>query len=284
MEHSNIVNPRYEYYTEKPDRTGVWPACEKADYIRDLNGELIAVKRAGYYAVIYVGKPAPSKHYISGRESFRTVNDGENSGGGFNLRKITPYLGGGLSMFWTPSYGSALLATNWAPTTHNGLIALQADGKRYWEDYFATRYVIDQKAALLTVTGRIENLPIAYTRQYRFAADDIEIHVTLRAEQAVSLTSLTENIPFAEGVMKARGAELSLTGEKDGQAQTDRFTLRDKQNAGVEVLLDGPRTLRIQRNGLRNNDLQIGRVEVLLPAQLAAGQQVELLYHVRPLR
>lgn len=62
--------------------------------------------------------------------------------------------------------------------------------------------------------------------------------------------------------------------------------VRDKNGKGVEFLLDKPYPLRPQPNGLLapSRDLQVGRVEIELPAKLAAKQQVTLAYTIRPLR
>jgi len=101
---------RYLYWTPA-DRSGVWPACEEHSFIRDLGGEIVAVKRPAYYAAIYVGKPAPSDFYIRRKEEFRSPlpDDAENRSGQIKLSRVTPYLGGGLTLFWTPNYGSAVL-------------------------------------------------------------------------------------------------------------------------------------------------------------------------------
>ena len=280
----NITNPRY-FYASKADTTGVWPALEPGDYVRDLGGELVAFKRAGYFGAVYVGHPAPVDYYIADREQFRlpAPGDAENKGGAANIRKVTPFLGGGLSLFWTPNYGSSVLATNWSPLAHHGLVALQADGKRYWEDYFATKYAVDEKAGTLRVEGRIENQPISYVRTYSFEADGVRVRVQLKADKDIALAGLWENLPFATGTAKTRGAELVVPGEKDGAAQAERFTIRDKNGAGVEVVFDAAQQLRVQRNGLQNNGLQIARVEVALPAQWTSGQTVTLGYQLRPL-
>ncbi len=48
-----------------------------------------------------------------------------------------PFVGGGLTMFWTPDFGSSVLAGNWTPLTHHGLVATDGVTEvRSWEDYF----------------------------------------------------------------------------------------------------------------------------------------------------
>jgi hypothetical protein len=97
----------------------------------------------------------------------------------------------------------------------------------------------------------------------------------------VTFAGLVENLPLAEGTVKSRGVTIGAEGEQDGHAQA--VQVRDKTGAGMEVRFSAPQALRIQRNGPKINELQIGRVEVTLPAQLAAGQTVELTYTLRAL-
>lgn len=283
--HNSVEVPRYLYWSQ-PDRTGVWPAKEPKSFTRDIGGQMVAVKRPGYYAMVYVGKPATIDRLVK-REGLRSrfPNDAEDNGGEVvDYAKATAFLGGGLSLFWTPAYGNALLATSWSPLTHHGLVATAPDGKRYWEDYLATSYRLDAAAGTLEISGRIEKQPVAYTRSYRFADDAIEVRVKLKAEQAVALAGLFENVPVARGTAKADGAEITVAGKG--------FQVLDKHKQGMEVTLDQARPLRAQPNGLKNGFnkgdgkhlLQIGRVEIELPAKLTAGQETSYSYTLRPTR
>ncbi|HEY3331677.1 MAG TPA: hypothetical protein VGK19_16725 [Capsulimonadaceae bacterium] len=280
-----VSTPHFLYYDVPIDRTGVFPANEAHPFIREIGGELVAVKRPGYYAVVYVGKPAPHPHYISGKENFRhpMADNAENTGGSPNFRKVTPFTGGGLSLLQTPAYGNVLITANWSAVTHNGLVAVKQDDNRYWEDYFATKYQLDEPASKLTVSGRIESLPIAYVREYRFADAEVTIKLTLTAEKDVQLTRLFENIPLALGAVKANGAVLAVDGKAVDSATTTLVTVRDHAGAGADIRFDGDsRTMTIQRNGPKGGTLQIGRVEVDLPSALKAGQMVEMTYHIVP--
>ena len=98
---------------------------ESGSFTRTFGDELIAVKRPSYYAAVFVGKPAGSSALSNKLDFQKPESAGESFGGTVSERKITPYLGGGLSLFWTPAYGTSLLATNWAPTTHHGLVATE---------------------------------------------------------------------------------------------------------------------------------------------------------------
>ncbi len=277
-----LTDPRFEYYSATKKRAR-WPALDPAPFIRNTADQLVCVKRKGYYATIYVGKPAGA-FYIRGKEQFRLPmpDDGENTGARAKPGSVTPYLGGGLSMFWTPAYGTALMATNWSPLCHHGLVASRLDGKRYWEDYHATEFELDKEVGSLTVTGKIEALPLTYSRRYAFAADAIHVALTLTAGQDVELSRLIENLPFAAGKHKVRGAKIVRPVGSDETTREIRLVNQD--GAVIEVKLDRPRRVRVCRNGLVSHykQYQINRAEIELPARLKAGKTAVLSYTIRP--
>ncbi len=287
--------PRYPSQTTwrylawgEPDRSGTWPCMEAEPFIRTFEDEFIFVKRPAYYASVYVGM-AVGEFYIRAREKLRApyADDGESTGAAYkDIKTITPFVGGGLSGVWTEDYGHSLMAADWAPTTHHGLIATDADGQRWWEDYHAHSHVLDEDAGALTITGRIEGQPIAYERRYTFADDALHVELTLTADEAVSLARLVECVPIARGGWQARGAEIAAPGATAGEARADRFTVSDGEGAGVAFELDGEHGLLLVPDGLQTSGwrkLQIGRVEIALPATLAAGEQTTLSYTIRPL-
>jgi hypothetical protein len=203
------------------------------------------------------------------------------------MKKITPFIGGGLTGVWTEDYGHSLMAANWAPTTHHGLIATDVEGLRWWEDYHAHQHELDRDAGTLTITGRIEGQPVAYQRRYVFGDEAIEVDLTLTAEEAVTLERLVECVPLARGGWKARVAQIQAAGATEGKARADRFTISDAQGAGVAFELESEHDLLLVPEGLQTSgwrQLQIGRVEIALPATLDGGQQVTLAYTIRPLQ
>ena len=278
---SQITTPRYLYYTQHPLKD-IWPAQERKPFIRNFGDEMIAVKRGGYYCVIYVGKPA-GEYYIRGREKFRKPLPGniENVGGVKHAKPVTPYLGGGLSVFWTPAYGNALLGMNWSPLTHQGLVARKADGTRWWEDYHKTQFQLDPNARMLTVTGQLEGFPLAYERRYTFDDDALRVDLRLTALGRVECTRLVENIPLVFGSVKSRGVVL------DAPARGRAFRVSDQTGAGVEWEFADPQQFSAYRKGLRGQkyvDHVCGRVEVLLPSRFDKGQHITLGYVLRGLR
>ncbi len=287
--------PRYPKQTtwrylawDEPDRSETWPCMEEEPFIRNVEDQFIFVNRPGYYTNVFVGKPVID-YYIRQRENFREpyADDGERTGAAYNsMKKITPFIGGGLTGVWTEDYGHSLMAANWAPTTHHGLIATDGEGLRWWEDYHAHEHTLDREAGTLTITGRIEGQPIAYERRYVFGDEAIEIELTLTAEEAVTLERLVECVPLARGGWKARGAEIQAAGATEGEASADRFTISDNEGRGMAFDLDGEHDLLLVPEGLQTSgwrQLQIGRVEIVLPAQLQPEEPLTLAYTIAPL-
>jgi len=136
----------YSFYGPRNPQHGIWPAKEDRSFTRNFGNEFIAVRRPGYYAFFYVSHSAPSEFYIRDRKEFRQVQLKEKRSGIIDnaYYLVTPYCGGGLSLFWTPEFGTLISGANWAPTTHHGLIATTEEGDRYWEDYFATRFELSK--------------------------------------------------------------------------------------------------------------------------------------------
>ena len=286
--YAGIATARYLGWSQ-PDRSGVLPALEEKPFMRNLFDQMIAVKRPGYYTACFVGKPAAGDFYIKKRHGFRLPlpKDAESSSGAINVRRSNPFLGGGLTGVWTPEYGHSLLATNWAPSTHHGIVATKAGGKRYWEDYFGHSFVLDTEKGTLTIKGHVESVPLDYVRTYEFRDDAIAVRLQLTATQDVALGSLIENIPVARGAWKSRGAEIAAGNKTDGTVTAERITITDKQGAGTAIVLDEPRKLHLQPNGLQTSGwrkLQIGRVEIALQTTLKKGETETLDYQIVPLR
>ncbi|MEA3402710.1 MAG: hypothetical protein U9R79_15835 [Armatimonadota bacterium] len=278
---------RYLAFAE-PDRSGVFPCREAEPFWRVIDDQWLFVKRPGYYTYCYLGKPA-GEFYIRTRASLREPypDDGESTGAEYrSVKSITPFVGGGLSGVWTPDYGHSLMAANWAPTTHHGLIATDAEGLRWWEDYHAHEHSLDADAGEVTFTGCIEEQPLTYERRYVFGDDAIEVEVSVTADEDVRLAGLVECVPLARGGWKARGATISAREATGGPARAASFRVTDEMGAGVEFVLEDERDLLLVPDGLQTSgwrQLQIGRVEISLPSELAAGQSTSLRYVVRPI-
>lgn len=285
--YADITSWRYWGFAPAPDRSGVFPCQEEEPFIRVFGDELIAVKRPAYYLSCYVGKPA-AEFYIRYRENFRLpfANDAEDSGGELpDMRKVTPFLGGGLTGLWTEGFGHSIMTAAWAPTTHHGITATLPGGRRMWEDYHAHSFTLDEAAGTLTIRGKIEGVPVDYVRAYTFADDHLKVDLTLEASAPAELEALVENIPVCRGEWKLRGSELSAGGVSSGEVTAPEFQLLDSAGHGVRFAFGEPLRLNLVPDGLKTGGwrkLQFGRVEVCLPETLQPGQPVRLSYQVWP--
>jgi hypothetical protein len=281
---SNISTARYLYYADKPDQSLKFPAESEKSFIDNHNDELISVRQPGYYATIYVGHPAPSDHYISKRHDYHMpfANNAENKPTTVNNRKVTPYVGGGLSMFWTPAYGTAIMSTNWSPVYRQGLVAQQGDDMRYWEDYFANDFKLNEKARLLIVEGKIEKQPINYKRTYRFNRESIDVTLELTATKDITLKRLFEVFPYPMGAVKSNGVNLIADGKSQGTVTANELQMTDKAGNGLLISFPEQQSLTFNNPGMRRHALQMSRVELSLPASWKSGQSHTLQYNLKP--
>jgi hypothetical protein len=271
--HSNLAWPRYKYWAAP--QKGTLPALEKNGFIRDFGGELIAVKRPGYYTALYLGKPAPS------RDSLRRTRERQGCG---------PYLGGGMSLFWTPDFGNCILGANWSPLTHHGLVAVDAAGKQHWEDYFATEYELDRGSNELVVKGAIDGQPVSYSRQYVFRDHEVQINLALHIEEDCGFGKLTENIPVLTGlgtsasvlVKKGYAPKCKIAAEGDSAGRARLISIRAENRSGVDIALGSPVEVNVLSAFTKYRRGQLGRVEILFPEEFKARDRVEISYVLRP--
>ncbi len=304
--------------------------------------EFLAIRRPAYAAALYFGHPAPSSVYAAHWPVTRAVpmtrggvviedvdprTEAPPFGGAttphtIDLYEPSPMVGGGLSMFATPSYGSGLIATNWSPLSHHGLVAVLSEGgvlRRFWEDYesvtadrmaagpggdCARRFPEAEHRALpggFSVYGRLEGEQgLCVARHYDFDADRIRVEVVLEREAAPSgatMARLFENVPIptctretcddltgALGNLnrKSRGASI----EAVASAPSPTFRIRDRDGRGFDVVLEGPRVTAVRPHGLRYSyygaELQIGRIELDLDVPSAVGARTRVRYALVP--
>jgi len=268
-------------YAQSLNPTFELPSQEKEFFIRNIGEELIAVKQPGYFVSIYAGKPKVfDVWYIRTREQFRKVREGEENEGKVSTYQATPMIGGGMTIFSVPEFGSAIVAANWTPYSHHGLIAFIED-KRYWEDYAATVFTLNEADRKLVVSGKIEAVPVTYVRTYIFNKDALEVSVVLTATADVKLVRLFENIPVILGASKENGSEIMVLGE---EKSAKGLTITDKNENGAQILFRQNQTVHTVRNGIKDRGLHLGRVEILFPEKLLKGESTELSYSLRAVK
>jgi hypothetical protein len=292
----NLSWTRYKYWAKQLN--GTWPALEDKSFIRNFGDELIAIKRPGYYTAIYVGKPIAGSSYrkedsrlwnvslpydiSDALASPEVVKDLGN-------RYALPMTGGGMSLFWTRDFGNSLLAQNWSPLTHHGLLACDTEGKGYYEDYFSITHELNEQKGTLTVSGRIGNKPVAYERKYTFRDYEVKIDLKLQVKKDCVFARFLEIVPIAIGgkSYKSNNPKMKLSGPKSSPSLFDSVLITDRNQKGVLLKTLEPREIKLSKGiaSHRNEEiLQIARIEIPFPEKLKKGDVLRLSYSLSPLQ
>jgi hypothetical protein len=191
--------------------------------------------------------------------------------------------GGGLCLFWSPGFGTSLLAKNWTTWSAQSIVARTMRQEEKWEDYWSVETDFQPEAGQLVVTGSLANLPIAFEKTWRFREQRVEGTLTLKAERAVQLCCLEATFPHA-----ADGPKVTLLDEdgrpaRDTLARAARF---EKDGDEVHVLVfDRLQTVEVREvesvdhygKSRRHNCLVLD-----LPAQWREGGERSFLFAIAP--
>jgi cysteine-rich repeat protein len=293
------------------------PADEVGSFVRVFGApsspRLVTVRRErasgdAWYAAAYVAPTAPESivraHWgvtravplrVGGvvREDWPASLDapvGATTEHAIDLYAITPMLSGGLSLFGTTTFGSAVVGTNWSPLTHHGLVAEHdaPDGRvrsteRYasvtidpaasGEEFACARAFADlaptsldaSPPALTTFAALEEDRGLCVARRLLFGDDGVEVEVRLRRiapPGATPLARLDENVPLPTCTRPPCGGPADpargvLRNRKaDGATLTQTatgFALRDASGRGLDVVLETPVPATAHPEGLRSS-------------------------------
>jgi len=216
------VGRKWDFIESRVDKNNLkFPAETNQNYIREVSDQLVVVKKDDYYATVYVGHPTTDiRRYLNEdydgngiRDHVETLQEPLNVASYVNGNRWrdnspymqTPFLVGGITQFWTPDFGNALISTNMSPYMQHGLV-LQYEGKLYWARYESVDYTLNGDE--LTMTGEIvfpynTDTPwvlgydetIDFERTYTFLDDSIEVELTVESPEAIQLEGIFENIP-----------------------------------------------------------------------------------------
>jgi hypothetical protein len=198
------------------------------------------------------------------------------------IGNIIGYSGGTIALFWSKDYGTSVLGYNVAPTTRHGLILTDPSGDRWWDDYAATEFTLDEREGILRVRGRIGNQPVKYERTYEFKADHLEYALTLCAEATVAAASLVENFPVAMKYKASKGRE------KEESVDLAKADFNGQAAVRMTSRANGRCVLIVNDKGLDATILPDyvggqGSVQFQLPARLEPGREWRAVFSVVPM-
>ncbi len=260
----------YKHYIHFPDqmKQGQLPVVASRSFIRNFGDEFFAIRRPAYYALVYAGQPMGT--WQRGRRP--DDPDGRH-----------PRNGGGISLFWSPAFGSSLIGRNWSTYAAHTLSAVEGERHR-WEDYWSIENRFDDRQGRLEVTGSILDTPLTFTREYRFLEDRILIELTLEAGEDYQADYLLETFPYP---LEKGDREMKVTALNDrgrpiqqGAARALLFHSDDLPEAHL-LIFDRARQWRAgphQGDGDRSH----GAAQTGLPVEWQAGQQRRFTYTLIP--
>ncbi|MFW6413862.1 MAG: hypothetical protein ACOCZS_01050, partial [Verrucomicrobiota bacterium] len=275
---------RYRFFPDKIIEDAVLPVNESDNFIRNFDDQFIAVRRPAYYALVYLGRPDPDVERIRRHDTPDAVQ-----------RRT----GGGLSMFWTPDFGSAVLSKNWhAEANHMIRADFGGDGEKVdWPDYYSLEHDYDEEAGILTTTSEMMELPIKITRRYRFEKEKMIHELKLEFKKNVQVKNLVEQIPIpVTDKLQNKKGDLSISFRRGGDwrqeevgENVDAVRLTNRVTGGqVKLFFPEPVDIRVapvnegvkeeHRAGKQVAGQKLTALEIRLGERFRKGETVFLRY------
>jgi hypothetical protein len=249
--------------------TGDRPAKASTRFTKNFNDEFIAVRTPAYYAVAYVGKTS-AKWTASRRQK---TPKAKYKGKVWNAIQ-------GLSMFWTPEYGNAVLGMNWNGDTHQMLRADLEDGRCAFPDYWSLKSSFNDNT--LDMSAEMFQLPGAtFKRRIVFGENEIRQDISLSFATSASVKDLYEQIPFLMN-KDGLGVAFRVKGEwqqAPGTADAVRFS--NAGGKGYVVELDQARPCRLGPETTYGSQ-KMGALRISLGKRIEAGQSLNLSFKLLP--
>lgn len=249
----------FQYYSSETAPGGSFPYEQSSSFIRNIGDEFIAVKKPGYYALIYVGKPGippANKHMAPMQKGPRT--------------------GGGLSLVWLPDYKVLLAGQGWNSFCHHGIIVETKPEEIHYADYYATKFALDIATNQLVVEGKINDTPLNYIHQYTFDTNSIKIQTTVKAENSFNCESCYLQFPLF--IAKQRGFVPYVPPYK-----TSTICFSDSAEAKAYLLFKEPVRAELSRTFTEKfdgTDYKIQQLKIYLPTVWEKNQTVVLSYEI----
>jgi hypothetical protein len=220
----------WRQYASTPLRASL-PALSTEPFTRTFGEEFMCVRRASYYAFLSCGGPM---------EDWQKPQRPEDA------RKQFPRNGGGLSMFWTPAFGTSILAKNWSAYAANTILALGSTGGADWEDYWSVAAEFNAGSAEARVRSALLHTAVKIDRRVRFLDDAVRCDVLLDVAADARADVLRECFPFPSD--KPRALQVSLLDESGRPVANRAAAAVQFSNGSDEVHLlvfDQPRRCEV---------------------------------------
>lgn len=177
-----------------------WPACSERPFRKNADNEFFFVRQTGYYAVVYSGRT--SHDWVRKGLKPTAVPPGWQNEDGMLLpttaaakkNKWCPTQG--LSMFWTPAFGSLVLGKNWNVYTAQMTRVDLESGRVAWPDYWSCRSTIDEEKGMVVQDFSLFDLPAQIHREIRFADNALLLHVGIDNGDCLSGHDPVEQFPI----------------------------------------------------------------------------------------
>ena len=220
---ASVWNPMFrDYFLRSEKFKGAkHPILKSKNFVKNFNNEFICVRRPAYYAFAYIGKTASS--WTKKQTRFKPTS--KNPTYKWNQTQ-------GLGMFWTPDFGSNLLAMNWNAETAHIIRADISDDKCDLPSYWSLSKQFDPDSMTLIMNWKMHKTPIDIQRKITFGEKSIKEKVRLRFTGDVKVRNLFEQIPF----VKKAGVKIEF---KNGSAwhekpcKTKEIKFSNTAGAGV---------------------------------------------------
>ncbi len=256
---SSIAFLVWRRFAEAPLQ-GELPMVASSSFTRVFGDEFMCVRRPGYYTFIYAGKP---------------MADWQKPQRPSDPHKQFPRNGGGLCLFWTPGFGSSLVAKNWSTYAAQTIIAERGD-TAVWEDYWSVRSQFDAAGAKATITSTLLNQPVGIERRVQFFDDAVRLDLTLDVQAPPNATAVWECFPYP--LDKPRPLSVRLLDEHGNSVQDRPASAICFDAGGTEahvIVFAKPRRCSVGTDDSivhYNKPRRHGRVLAEIPRALSVGQ------------
>lgn len=259
------------FFPAEPLENAVFPVEEKKTFVRNFNGEFLALRKKGYYAFVYTGMTSP-----------KWVRSSTCRKPGFRDHRSSWNPIQGMQMVWLKEYGSLFTTTAWNSATYAMTVAELEDGTVSFPDYWTFHHRFDPETGSLSLSNHLFNQPAEVLRSVQFGEEEIVQKVEVRSSGAWSCRGLYEQIPLLE--KKNMSMEYLVDGiwrKEPGTVSAIRI-LNDR-GAGFLIALKTPCPVVLAPEQEKNAQ-KLLPLRFMLGKAFRPGGNLSLEYTIKPIR